>query len=307
MAPVLAWQAVSIRKPDGADVADKLEDLRIYVAVIDSGGVNAAAAALGIAKSAVSRRLGELEERLGATLVQRTTRSFEPTPVGRRYYEGARSVLKAVETLDAGAAPGDAVEPVRVTVATDAALRVSVSTALAPFARDQGAVVEVIDPPKAGRRADTDLLWVGVAPTDADAYDRLTAGTNGMLAVAAPALLEETGRPATFADLRAMPGIAVPSREDGGWRFGEEGKQEPRVEMAVPDDASAVAAAIAGAGVARVTAAAARDAIAAGRLEQVLAGKEPAPARTDLWMAKDAGDVVRRVAEHLAAALAAMA
>jgi DNA-binding transcriptional LysR family regulator len=66
-------------------VADKYEDLRTYVAVIDNGGINAAAAALDIAKSAVSRRLGQLEERLGATLIIRTTRSFEPTAAGRRY------------------------------------------------------------------------------------------------------------------------------------------------------------------------------------------------------------------------------
>lgn len=71
-------------------MADKLEELGTYVAIIDSGGVNAAVASIGIAKSAVSRRLGKLEQRPGTTLVYRSSRRFEPTAVGRRYF-GARA------------------------------------------------------------------------------------------------------------------------------------------------------------------------------------------------------------------------
>lgn len=288
------------------DVADKLEDLRIYVAVIDSGGVNAAAAALGIAKSAVSRRLRELEERLGATLVKRSTRSFEPTPAGRRYYEGARAILKSMETLDAGAWPQEANEAVRVRVATDPALRTVVSSALATLIRGRRITIEVADPPKSGKRSGTDLLWVGAAPPDANAHDRLAAGASGLRTVAAPKLVEEFGRPTTFADLRAMPGIAVSPREDGGWRFGDEGAQVPGIVLTVPDDASAVAAAIAGAGIARIASSAADDAISSGRLDQVLAGRDPAPTRIDVWVAKDAGSALRRVADELATALGAM-
>lgn len=287
-------------------MADKLEDLRIYVAVIDSGGVNAAAAALGIAKSAVSRRLGELEERLGATLVKRSTRSFEPTPAGRRYYEGARAILKSVETLDAGASPHEADEAVRVLVVTGPALCTAVSSAVATLTRGRRITVEVTGPPKSGKRTGTDLLWIGAAPPDADAHDILPGGAIAMRTVAAPKLVEEFGRPTTFADLRAMPGIAVSSREDGGWRFGDEGAQVPGIVMTVPGDASAVAAAIAGAGVARIASPAADDAISSGRLEQVLPGRDPPPTRIDVWVAKDAGSALRRVAEELATALGAM-
>lgn len=66
----------------GCTVADRFEDLRTYVTIVDHGGVNAAAAAMGIARSAVSRRLSDLEARIGVTL-ERTTRHFEPTSAGR--------------------------------------------------------------------------------------------------------------------------------------------------------------------------------------------------------------------------------
>ena len=63
-----------------------LNDLYYYVQVVDHGGFAPAGRALGIPKSKLSRRIALLEERLGARLIQRSTRRFTVTEAGQTYY-----------------------------------------------------------------------------------------------------------------------------------------------------------------------------------------------------------------------------
>lgn len=72
---------------------DRFEALRTFVRVVDSGGISAAADSLGVAKSAVSRRLGELEGRLGVQLLVRTTRRVSVTDAGRAFYDRCVGIL----------------------------------------------------------------------------------------------------------------------------------------------------------------------------------------------------------------------
>ena len=55
--------------------------------MVEAGGIGRAAEQLGIAKSAVSRRLSELEQRLGTRLINRTTRTASLTEAGNNYYQ----------------------------------------------------------------------------------------------------------------------------------------------------------------------------------------------------------------------------
>jgi len=87
----------------------QLEDIQVFIRVVESGGIGRAAEQLNIAKSAVSRRLSELESRLGCKLINRTTRSFSLTDVGKTYYERALKVADSItemntEVADVGAA-----------------------------------------------------------------------------------------------------------------------------------------------------------------------------------------------------------
>lgn len=75
----------------------RFDEMRTFVRVVETGGISAAAARMGIAKSAVSRRLQELESRLGVQLLLRTTRSIALTDAGREFYE---SSLRILEELD---------------------------------------------------------------------------------------------------------------------------------------------------------------------------------------------------------------
>jgi len=78
----------------------QLEDLQVFIRVVEAGGISRAADQLNIAKSAVSRRLSELEGRLNTKLIQRTTRRFHLTEEGQLYYEQAQNVLSSFEELE---------------------------------------------------------------------------------------------------------------------------------------------------------------------------------------------------------------
>lgn len=72
---------------------DRFEELEAYVAVIDYQGFGKAGDRLGMAKSMVSRRVSELESRLGVQLLQRTTRRQSMTDAGREFYQRATQLL----------------------------------------------------------------------------------------------------------------------------------------------------------------------------------------------------------------------
>jgi DNA-binding transcriptional LysR family regulator len=72
---------------------NRFEELEAYVAVVDYRGFGNAADKLGIAKSRVSRRVSDLEQRLGVQLLQRTTRRQSMTEAGRAFYQRAARLL----------------------------------------------------------------------------------------------------------------------------------------------------------------------------------------------------------------------
>ena len=82
----------------------QLEDMSVFVRIVEAGGIGKAADQLGVAKSGVSRRLVALETRLGVTLINRTTRSSSLTSVGREYYERAVKLIGDISELDGLAA-----------------------------------------------------------------------------------------------------------------------------------------------------------------------------------------------------------
>ncbi len=70
-----------------------MEDLEVFVAVVDAGGFTAAAEALATTVTATSRRIKALEQRLGVRLLNRTTRRISLTEAGQLYYDQARLLL----------------------------------------------------------------------------------------------------------------------------------------------------------------------------------------------------------------------
>ena len=79
---------------------DKFAHMQIFVGIVEAGSISGAAERLGLAKSAVSRRLTELEERLGASLIQRTTRRLNLTDSGRAYYARCVALLADLDEAE---------------------------------------------------------------------------------------------------------------------------------------------------------------------------------------------------------------
>ena len=75
-----------------------LNDLYYFVKVVDNGGFAPAGRALGIQKSRLSRRIAALEDRLDTRLINRSTRGFAITELGREYYRHCRAMLIEAET-----------------------------------------------------------------------------------------------------------------------------------------------------------------------------------------------------------------
>lgn len=78
----------------------RFEELEAFTAVVETGSFTAAADRLGTAKSAVSRRLSALEERLGVQLMRRTTRRLNLTDTGRAFYERSARILADLDEAE---------------------------------------------------------------------------------------------------------------------------------------------------------------------------------------------------------------
>ena len=79
---------------------DKFQEMTSFVAVVDAGSFVGAADAIGMSKAAVSRHVAELEQRLGARLLHRTTRRLSLTDDGQLFYARAKEMLAAVDEAE---------------------------------------------------------------------------------------------------------------------------------------------------------------------------------------------------------------
>jgi DNA-binding transcriptional LysR family regulator len=74
-----------------------LNDLFYFARIVEHGGFAAAARALGVPKSTLSRRISGLEERLGSRLLQRSTRRLGITEIGETYYRHCVAMVAEAE------------------------------------------------------------------------------------------------------------------------------------------------------------------------------------------------------------------
>lgn len=96
---------------------NRLLEMEIFVRVVDAGSISSAADSLGLVKSAVSRRLGELESRLGVQLLNRTTRRLSLTAAGSEFYARCNAILADVAHAEDSVAETDATLSGRLRIA----------------------------------------------------------------------------------------------------------------------------------------------------------------------------------------------
>jgi DNA-binding transcriptional LysR family regulator len=257
-----------------------LNDLRFFGEVVEQNGFAAAARKLGIPRSRLSRRIGLLEERLGVRLIQRSTRRFAVTEIGREYYRHCVAMM-----VEADAAQ-EAID--RLRSEPQGRVRMSCPPSIIYFqvgemiARfmEQCPKVEVLLE-STNRRVDVireglDLaIRVRFPPLDdSDLVTRKLADSAQRL-VASPLVMKGLSRSPVPADLTTLPSLAWdPDKLEHEWHLdGPEGatatvRHRPRF---VTEDMVALRlAALRGAGVCQFPTFLVADDIRAGRLIDIL-------------------------------------
>jgi DNA-binding transcriptional LysR family regulator len=195
-----------------------LNDLYFFAAVVEHGGFSAAGRALGVPKSRLSKRVAQLEERLGVRLLQRTTRRFVVTEVGDRFYTHCRAVLEEAQAAQ------DAVDELRAEPRGVVRLSCPVSltqTVLAYILPDF-----LVSYPKmqvrllsSDRRVDVigegyDLAIRVRSKLDTDANLVVRSfGQSRTKLVASPTLLDAQGRPTRPDELAMLPALSMREHE----------------------------------------------------------------------------------------------
>ncbi|MEO8249545.1 MAG: LysR family transcriptional regulator [Burkholderiales bacterium] len=196
-----------------------LNDLYYFVQVVEHGGFAPTGRALGMPKSRLSRRIALLEERLGARLIQRSTRRFAVTEIGQRFHVHCKAMLVEADAADEVVALTHA-EPcgiVRMTCPV-ALLDARVARMVAQFMAAHPRVEVHLE--ETNRRVDVlgesiDIA-IRVRPPpleDSDVVLRVLANRSQCL-VASPRLLATGGTPTVPADLARLPSLALGAPED---------------------------------------------------------------------------------------------
>jgi DNA-binding transcriptional LysR family regulator len=198
---------------------DKFDDLQAFVAVVEAGSFTAAADRLDVAKSAVSRRVSSLEERLGVQLLRRTTRRLNLTETGQSFYEHSARILADLDEAEAAVAQqhGELRGNLRVALPMSFGLR-HMSAPIAEFSRRHPRVT--FDLNLNDRRIDLVEEGVDVAIrigrlADSTMIARRLFEARTVLC-AAPAYLEERGAPQTPDDLLDHDCLAYSNLPDPG-------------------------------------------------------------------------------------------
>lgn len=243
-------------------VPEDFNDLYLFTLIVEKGSFTAASRTAGLTTSRISRRIANLEERLGVRLLHRTTRKLALTTIGSQYYQHCKAMVteaeaatELVEQLQASprgrvrvTCPALMVQSVLGPIITDFMLRypdVSVSV----VATDR--FVDLID-----EGFDVAIRIRSTALEDSSLVAR-TLGQSSSRLVASPAFLDRYGHPARPDELARLPSLGK-SRHDSAYHWhltGTDGKTQviPYQPVLDSDDWLVIKqAALAGLGVAAI-------------------------------------------------------
>ena len=287
----------------------KLNDLLYFVRAVDHGGFAAAARALGIPRSTVSKRVAELERDLSAVLIERSSRHFSPTNLGAAFYRhAAASLLEAEAARDV--ILRNLEEPrgtVRVTAALPRAQLLAPYLPLlaASYPRIQlllNATDAVID-----LRQEGFDIAVRSHLSDLSCSDLIQRRleTQPVVLVASPSYLLAHGTPTTPAEVAGHAGlVADVVNPASGWLL-ERGpaceRVFPNARLVANESSVLLAGAVSGLGLTCLPLRLCERALKLGELVRVLPGYRAGQLTTSLLMPPRRADIpaVRKVADFL--------
>jgi DNA-binding transcriptional LysR family regulator len=266
-----------------------LNDVRLFVDVVDRGGFTAAGRALEMPTSTVSHRISQLEKQLGLTLLSRTSRSVTVTDAGQEFYHHAISMLDHAEKAECAmrerlTAPSGTVRYTVGIATAQFAMPAIVGSFCAKFPRVnlvQHVTDQTVD--LVAERFDVGIRGHSGPLPDSGLIQRPLANTPWHL-FASPAYLAEHGIPACPGELAAHCALFV--KRDSvkpAWRLmnektGEEARVSINPRLLGGCMMTLRSAAVGGLGIVALADYLCRDDVMAGRLERILPH----------WLAEDA-------------------
>jgi len=263
---------------------DRFDAMQAFVAVADRQSFASAARKLKLSPSAITRLVAALEERLGARLLQRTTRKVALTDAGTRYLERARRILADVEEAE-HAAESERTRPSgRLVVSAPVGFgRLHVSPVMSAYLkryRDVAGELRLEDRVVSLVEDGVDLA-VRIGELADSTLVARQVGTMRRIVVASPAYLKARGEPKTPAAIATHDTIQFGGSVGlADWRFVDAGRDirigaTPRFVTNSAD--AAIQYAVDGGGLTRVLAYQAAAALKAGKVRIVLEKFEQAP------------------------------
>nr|WP_314873791.1 LysR family transcriptional regulator [uncultured Pseudomonas sp.] len=260
------------------------EDMRIFTQVMQAGSFTAAADLLGMSKQSVSRRLMQLEERLGVRLLNRSTRRLDATPLGQQYYESAVRLLGEMQQAEQDIS--GQTQALRGTLRLSAPLSFAIShlgSLLTEFLQLHAQLIVEID---LSDRA-VDLIGEGydlalrIGTLDDSSLVARRIASIERVYCASPAYLAARGTPLAPEDLREHDCLPYGHSRQVQWQFKGQGKALQAIavsgRMRANNGELLRDAAIAGMGVTYLPAFIVEQALADGRLVKLLEAWTPPP------------------------------
>lgn len=263
---------------------DRLDSMRVFVAVAEEEGFAPAARRLSMSPPAVTRAISALEERIGTRLLHRTTRVVRLTEAGARYLADCKRILGEIEEAEASAAGSHAALRGQIGVTAPVLFgRMFVAPALFDFLALHPRVSawtllvdRIVDMVDEGLD-----VAVRIAHLPDSSLSAIRVGSVRWVVCASAEYLAARGEPRAPADLARHDTIAFSSTGSPvEWSFGSGSRVErvfPSSQLLANTADVAIAAAVAGRGLARVLSYQIGPELRAGRLSIVLAAHEPPP------------------------------
>ena len=255
-------------------MSDRMSALRLFVRVARAGSFSRAAREVGVSQPSASRIVATLEKEIGAPLFTRSTRALSLTEGGAEYLSRVEAALAALEEADHVArGTGELRGVLRVAASSSFAQHVVIPRLDEFLGRNPKLrlVLLVNDHRQALITEGVDVAFRLGSLGDSTATARRLGSTDRVL-IASPAYLRRAGRPKAPVDLNSHAIIRGPMGTDG-WTFEKDGRRVSlRLEarLVVSANEGAVAAAVAGLGIATTSVIASREALANRLLVHVL-------------------------------------
>ncbi|MEQ5842253.1 LysR family transcriptional regulator [Paraburkholderia acidicola] len=208
---------------------DRMTAMETFVAVVEAGSFSAAARRLDVGQPAVSKSIAQLEERVGARLLLRSTRGLNTTDAGQRFYEHAKVAIDEAEEAEHAARQSSESLSGRLRVSAAVTFsRLHILPALKRFLDEhpQLDIDIVLDDRNIDLFEEGMDVALRMGALDDSAMTARRIARSPRFVVGTPAYFAEAGMPATPADLSGHQAIVYSQRGGGeSWSFSQSGKE----------------------------------------------------------------------------------